>query len=94
MRDTPKLEGPPPRPPTFSSPPTTTAPPGEGWPGRKLWGWWGVQDLVEAGVSLLVVDEVCHLINRQVGTTLSPTERCGGCYEFGVREVRETSLGR
>ena len=43
MRDTPKLEGPPPRPPTFSSPPTTTAPPGEGWPGRKLWGWWGVR---------------------------------------------------
>ena len=41
--DTPTLEEHPPTPPSFSSPTTTTAPPGEGWQGRKLWGWWGVR---------------------------------------------------
>lgn len=33
-----------------------------------------VEDLVQAGVSLFAVDELRHLLHREVGTTLRPSE--------------------
>ena len=61
---------------------------------RLLDGGEGVQDLVEARVSLVLVQKLCELLHCQVRFLLSPPEKAtGGCEHYGAESAAAAAKG-
>ena len=61
---------------------------------RLLDGGEGVQDLIEARVSLVLVQKLCELLHCQVRLLLSPPEKAtGGCEHYGAESAAAAVKG-